>query len=336
MQMFRKLLLVVCVGVFSINEGSADPEDDKKNEITTSAKRLKKRKIVSDENDNGNQDVVTTTPKKPEKEMVPVFSPLLKDTPTKVESKFWAPFRTELVLAEYKTGEKCAVLSPEVRKIYQENDPGNLFKRIEFEKKIVFQADFLFNPEDKVLNKKGRWRTNLKRMKKGLAPVSRKGITREEERSSLEVTEIKKKQKSYRIELQHVTQKDTGSDQDPIVEMTHIAHMGKNSYFILKHDNENKTISILHSNIIKEEAIRIIEEKKDENLIKVANVLHFRKGASLIKREEFNPWRKVYWKHRAKEIENGNFTNTLPEHVEPSPIIPRKETVKRKLNFNDN
>ncbi len=103
MQMFRKLLLVVCVGVFSIAESYAMEENGKeyrenlmnkkRKEESPSPHSPKKIKTITDD------VIIIKTPEKPknkEGEMIPVFSPLLKDTPTKVESKFWAPFRTEL------------------------------------------------------------------------------------------------------------------------------------------------------------------------------------------------------------------------------------------------
>lgn len=308
----------------------------KTNKETTTAKSKKDQKsqtpqkILSKSITFSKEEIILEEPKTPEKskeddETVPVFSPLLIDTPTTVEYKYWKKFRLIFVLLKYPNLKRCAILSPEVRKIYRKHDTENLFKRIRFEKKTVFQADFLINPEDEVLSEKGKWETNLERMKKGLAPIAKKGITHEDDRSLFINEEIWKEQDLYKVDLQHVTQKDTGLDEDPIVEMTHKLHLGIDLYFILEKNLKDETIYITHSKLTKKEALSILKKEKDNPSRKASNSLHPLGGDSRIDRPSFNKWRKAYWKNRGEEIEKGNFIKTPPKYIKRAPLFPSKE-----------
>jgi hypothetical protein len=312
--------------VKKINEDKISSNSKKNQKIQTPQKSLVQGVTVSKE------EVPLEEPKTPEKpkneedeNLISVFSPLLKDTPTTVEYKYWQKFRLIFILLKYPNLKRCAVLSPKIRKIYREHDTANLFKRVQFNKKTIFQADFLIDPEDEVLDEEGKWEKNLERMKKGLAPIAKKGITHKEDRSLFTNEEIWKKQKLYKIDLQHVTQKDTGLDEDPIVEMTHKLHIGIDLYFILKKDLEDEDIRITHFNLTKKEALSILEKEKDNLSCKAANALHPRGGVSLIDRPSFGKWRIEYWKNRAEEIEKGNFTKTPPKRIKKAPLFPTKE-----------
>jgi hypothetical protein len=207
------------------------------------------------------------------------------------------------------------VKSPLVRKIYHDNDPGNYFcKRLRFEGKTIYQADFLFDPYATVLTKEGNWETNLQRMKEGRCPIGHAGITNENDRNLLSKDVIRTTQNRFRIELHHLTQKDTGMKEDPLCEMTQAAHMGKNSRVVVEFNPEtDTTLAIIHSSLEKEAAVALCES----NQFIVTNTLHFRTGDSLIPRSEFDVWRIKYWKNRAVEIEKGDFTgkDNLPTFV---------------------
>jgi len=257
---------------------------------------------------NDEEDKENQTPKRQKTTLTP-NSPLKTPekiilSPTSKERKYWSPIRRSMALTEYKEGKiKCLILSPEVRKIYQENDLGDFYVAIEFEGKKAYQADQLFDPQSKVYCELRGWETNLERMKHGMAPVGHEGIVTQEEKESLDCRSILRKQKKYRIELQHITQKDTGTDQDPICEMTHVAHMGKNASLILEQDPDTFEIRIVASSLEKAQALAQI---CSPNQFLVTNVLHFRKGNSQIDRDAFDTWRKKYWKNRAEELEKAN------------------------------
>lgn len=250
---------------------------------------------------------------------VPIYPPLLTASPTTAERQYFFQFRPQLALLEYTSATKIKtpLNSPVVREVYYNNDPGNYFSRcVQVHEKTVFQADFLFDPSAKVLTSEGAWKTNLELMKKGLSPIGHKGIVNDnnsKKLSSKRAEEIIKQQKSYRIEVHHLTQKDTGTDRDPLCEMTHVAHMGRNDRMIVKYLSRTQRIEILHSGLTKEEALNKV--KLGEYII--SNVLHFRKGNSLISREDFDSWRDKYWKTRATDIENNKFIDKdhLPAYV---------------------
>ncbi|MBY0501501.1 MAG: HNH/ENDO VII family nuclease [Alphaproteobacteria bacterium] len=300
-RVYRLLLIVVTV-LLSFSKAFAMLED--KENVQPSP--LQKKKIGSLEGD---------TFQSPLKKTIPIFQPLLEASPTTAERKFWSPIRREMVFEAYPYNnqqfKKFPISTPKVREIYRKHDHGNFFKIIRFKGKKTFQADHLFNPEALVLNESGDWETNLERMKQGLAPIGHKGIASESDRRLLDADHILKKQKNFRIDLQHVTQKDTGADEDPICEMTHAAHLGLNARLIIKYDSKVKEVHILSSSLEKQEAEILLGSDQ----FMVTNVLHFRKGLSLIDRNAFGTWRETYWKKRAAKIEKDHFNKKLPHRI---------------------
>lgn len=262
--------------------------------------------------------------------IIPTFSPLLKYSPITAERKFWSPIRREMACEAYPYNDreyrKLPISTPKVRKIYKKHDRGNFFKAVRFKGKLTFQVDYLFDPEALVLSKLGIWETNLERMKNGLSPIGHKGIASESERILLDESQIYKIQRYYRIDLQHITQKDTGDDENPICEMTHAAHMGLNARMILKHDFKLKEVCVLYSSLEKEEAEAFISPDQ----FMVTNVLHFRKGSSFIDRNAFKVWRDAYWKERACKIEEGHFNKKPPSRIAKALIFhsPKKQIVE--------
>ena len=226
-----------------------------------------------------------------------------KYSPTSTERKFLSPFRRALVLEEYPSSstKKGEVSSPKVRELFKKNfkkkSLREYYQRVRVNGKTVYQADFLYDPFAMVLSG-GEWKTNHDCMVKGLSPIGHKGIASEEERETLSEKKITAKQQRFRIELHHVTQKDTGTNEDPLVEMTNQAHMGKNSRIILQYNDDSESMEIVHSSLEKEDALKLCED----NQYIITNVLHFRKGPSLIKREKFDSERKEHWKTRAAEF----------------------------------
>jgi|GEM_PF-5434983 len=233
----------------------------------------------------------------------PSFSSgILPETP---ERRFWKPFKEKFI--ELGVLSDAGLTSPIVRKIYRETDTGDFFSsRIRFDGKTVFQADNLFDSYALVLNRDGEWETNLERMKRGLSPIGHKGIFKGDTSvalSKFQVQRIRHTQRKYRIELQHMTQKDTGLDDDSICEMTHDAHMGEDTRHIVRQNSQTGEFEIVASSLKLVEALRYLELYPE--CFMVADVLHFRTGHSLIDREEFALWRIAYWKGRAEDIEIG-------------------------------
>jgi len=248
---------------------------------------------------------ILTTPFKSkmrqEKEIPP--SPFSIFSPETGERKFLEDKRIAMLRKMYDEGKnKKAVDSPYVRKINAKEELERFYKCKNVLGKTVYQRTKLFDPHALVLSKLGVWETNLDRMKRGLCPVGHKGI-HDNAVTGLTNEVIRKNQKLYRIELQHVTQKDTGTDADPILEMTHAAHMGKNAKFAIRVNADKNEIEILASNLTKMDATAFLAKQNDPACFIVTNLLHFRKGESKINRDEFNSWREKYWKERAKDFE---------------------------------
>ena len=294
--LLRFSLIFALAFVFSINQGLALEEEDKENNPPIQNQSLtpvaKKRKRNIELKNQENQHKYQKTP----------------------ERHYWSPFKRGMIKEEYPTlDKKKTISSPWVREFYKRIDSGDFFSRHEFEGKTVGQAD-LFDPHSQVLSQTKVWETNLQRMERGCAPVGDKGIISAEERVLLTYSEIQKKQNLYKIDLQHVTQKDTGTEEDPICEMTHDAHMGIDTRFLLEQDSITQEVRIAYSGLKKEEALRILES--NPHLHMVANVLHFRGGGrSLIDRRLFNDWKSAYWKSRASEIKSNR--NTKPPIFRP-------------------
>jgi hypothetical protein len=317
----RFFVVMACAFTFFLNEGFANPKEKKEGQVSALSLRRKKRPCEGDKENQSPLKAQKTLPHADEEDtantspLIPSFLSTLTEpcSPTKIERKFWSPVRRKLTAKAYKTSEKKSViLSPEVRKIYKENDAGNYFSRkFCFEGKTVFQVDPLVDPQAEALSKSGLWETNLQRMQAGRSPIGYKGIINKADRNSLQTREIHQQQDRYRIELQHMTQKDTNTEEDPLCEMTYAAHMGKNARLILEQDPKTLEVDIIASSLEKEEALA----RCAPNQFITTNVLHFRKGSSLIDRPAFNEWRTAYWKHRAKEIEAGNFIKVFPQRT---------------------
>ncbi len=340
MVIFREFLFVAGFGVFFLNGAFAtkklieDPISSKNLNKKVIEKNVsqKKRKILSEKSTtdvkkkkqkiSSSQKKQQTILEKDKENEIPKINggglqTILKDedysqnpNPSITEEsplkKYLSPMRRDIVYGKYE-GD---LTSPQFRKIFSKNDSGNYYTRKVFVlNKYVLQADHLFNPYALVLNNIGKWETNLQRMNSGRSPVAQKGIANEEERKNLTPSQIRSKQSPFIIELHHVTQKDTGTNEDPICEITRRAHMGRDGRLLVKVDEEQNSVNILASSLSKDAALLM---RKDGQTIE-KNLLHFRKGKSLIDRESFSKWRIDYWKERAKEIEKGNFDPTPPK-----------------------
>ncbi len=317
MVMWRVFCLVVCVSIFSLTSCFAmEGEKENREPQFVQSSKQKTRKRSREESEQYESDelppskkqcLLKKEPLKPsqtllEKNTVSSYSitSLPLETP---ERRFWKPFKERLIKSGVLSEE--GLTSPTVRQIYRETDTGDFFSScIRFDNKTVFQADDLFDSNSLVLSKNKNWETNLERMKRGLGPVGHRGISKGNSSGSLtksQIYSIRHTQRKYRIELQHMTQKDTGLDDDPICEMTHDAHMGEDTRHVVIKNNKTGKFDIIASSLKQEEALLCLEEHS--NYIIISNVLHFRTGNSLINREKFALWRMDYWKARAKAIE---------------------------------
>lgn len=215
---------------------------------------------------------------------------------TKVK-RFFSPIRRQIVTEKHNNDGK--IHSDVIRKLHSKDILETYYTENIVCGKVVYQRDDRIDPQAIVLSKNGIWETNLDRMKRGLCPIADKGIHKSGE--NLTNNQIRKKQKQYRIELQHVTQKDTGLADDPILEMSHVDHMGKNARIVWRMNPDSGDFEIIASSLSKEEAQKYVEEDTDCSID--TNILHFRHGKSLINRIKFATWRKDYWKARAKDFE---------------------------------
>lgn len=330
--MWRVCFLVACVNIFSLSAClgmSGGKENRSENTLCSSKKR---KSLCHDEEDktssqkqgcrhtrkplaslqNSSLPLSNNLLSSPSKTSTSLSSGTLTETP---ERRFWKPFKKKFI--ESGLLSERGLTSPEVRKIYRETDTGDFFSScIRFEGKTVFQADDLFDPSALALNIDGKWETNLERMKRGLSPIGHKGIFKEDTfkedtfkedtsavLSKFQIQRIRRTQRKYRIELQHMTQKDTGLDDDSICEMTHDAHMGEDTRHIVRENSQTGEFEIVASSLKLAEALRYLELHPE--CFMVADVLHFRTGHSLIDREEFALWRIAYWKARAEDIKIG-------------------------------
>jgi hypothetical protein len=303
--LLRFLLLLVLAGVFCSNDGFAlFEEEDKENNPPVQnqfSTPIAKRKRNTDLKNQENLD----TPKRQKtdkEEKISVFSPLIKFTPTTAELRFLSPIRGKF-LRQLNNNE--AIDYSRIRANYEEAaHPGYYSRKIVFEGETVLQGDFLFDPYTDVLNGKGKWKSNLERMKTGLAPVGHKGIVKKDELTSLTKKEVLSRQRAYTIDIHHVTQNDTKSPKDPFCEMTHAAHMGHNARSVSEKDPETEQVTIIGKSLTKAEALELIQDNSNRTMY--CNFFHPLKGPSEINRTYFDNWRKKYWKKRAKEIEDGD------------------------------
>lgn len=211
------------------------------------------------------------------------------------QSKFWSPVKSDFALTPVED-----LTSPFVRKKLSRKKFLEFFREQTFMEKTVFYQDSLFDPRALVIGSDGKWESNLERMKQGRCPVGHKGIVEKENAEGMSVSEVRRRQRYHRIELQHVTQKDTNTEDDPICEMTHAVHMSRETNFVLKLDPETGTYKIIKKHLTVDAAKELAAQHRDYFVR--TNILHFREGASLIDRPEFRSWREKYWKHRAEQL----------------------------------
>jgi len=324
--MIRFLLCCSLISIFAFAEGHAmNPESSAESPSIKSAPSTPKRKR------EGKESQETPSPKRFKVERSP-------------ECQCFSPLRRKLIHLEYKNGigKKCKVDSPTVRNAYKTNDWKNHWTgKIHLNGNVIYTAD-LFDFDAKILNKDGTWETNLERMEKGECPIGRKGIVTAEQRKLLKSSEIYSQQKKYRVEIHHATQKDPSPDEDPeenpLYMMTNAAHMGKNARAILDSDTENGGVIIVHLSLVKEEAEALC--KKDQRI--ATNLLHFRKGKTLVKRERFSELRVALWKLVAKKyadekkalIQEEITMTTTDFFAGPAPAIEiNEDAVMDKENF---
>ncbi|MEB3702673.1 HNH/ENDO VII family nuclease [Candidatus Bealeia paramacronuclearis] len=241
------------------------------------------------------------------------------------EKHLWDDIRQDIVKLSRGKKLDTRTLSDCVREIYTKHDFSDFFTEIKFQEKTVFQSDELFSHDALVLNKEGKWETNRDRMERGECPIGYAGVPKKVD--ELELKKALKTQKRYRIELQHVTQKDTGTDEDPICEMTHAAHMGKNARIIVRAKTLTGEIIVLHSSLEKEEAEKLLDPQDKKQVI-YTNILHFRTGPSLINREDFKTFREGYWKFRIAELLKGKLEEGKLEEDVQSPIKTKVTLIK--------
>jgi len=262
--LLRVLLLSVFVSVISLNQGFA---------------------MNDPVGDQGNHSHTIVTP---------------ASTLVSPERPFFGPIREEMALLKFASSK---VSSPEVRKVYKKYDTGQFFSVISLKGQSIFIADQLFDPKAKVYSSQRGWETNQKRMEHGEAPIGHQGIVSKEDRKSLSIREILKRQKSYRIELQHVMQTEKG----PICEMTHKYHMGRDMRFAVGESPKSKKPKIFQKDLTKSEARRHLASHPTHKV--ESNVLHFRHGRSRINRNRFAELKKKHWITRAKAIKKRTQTS---------------------------
>lgn len=297
--MFRVLALIGIFNIFAFGEVYAMD--------STSKKRLR-----DTEQQDSLRTPVTKKLKVEEKEKVAVFPSLKNKSPLTAESEYFLLAKEALVKKLYsgcaaaclkhedpgkhikKYKKRNPVSSPEAREIISQL-PNNFWSRkLHFKGKFVYQNDSLFDPYAIIGG-----RTNLERMKEGRAPLIQRG------------------DKIYGVELHHLTQKDTGTKADPIVEMSSRYHKGaEKDRMTLEVDPKTKAIVVVKHSQTKAEAYA---DCTSEQFV-IADGIHFRCSKSLINREkDFDPFRKVYWIHRAEVIEKEGIQNekNLPSFVTP-------------------
>lgn len=286
--LFRILLFFVFTSGITFGNGYASPNEKENSDENTGhipKPRLKEKQHTFSTSKHPSKS--TSSPKK---------------TPERI---FWHRIKEDLALSQGSSslsqGSSSLTDSPFVRQIIRRHNPDTFFDRFEFDGKTVYSANILFDPDAMVLSKSGEWETNLERMKRGRSPIGHKGIVSIENRTRFSHKQVYDIQRPYRIDMQHMTQKDTGSAEDPICEMTHIAHMGYDTYFLLEYDQLIGEMKIVYSNLTKEQATTHLAQNPHYFL--ASNVLHFREGKSLIDRTAFRIWRENYWKYRAKMLE---------------------------------
>ena len=308
----RTFLLFIFAGVFSLSEAFAGREGDKENQPPYS--NVLKRSL--------NDKSPPKSPKRQKQAIVDEISPQSK------EKKTFSNARKQLVPLAYPTGEtKKPVGSPVARKLLiKAVKETNHYVETSFDGKTVYKAKGIFNWDDKVLSgsrsSEWIWKTNLKRAEQGLAPIGYKGISGPiavEKLDDKSAKVIIKKQKLYLINLHHLTQKDSGTENDPICELTQISHKGNNACFILESTKDVQN-QIVYSDLEKDEAKILCSDS--QKIVK--NLLHFRKEKTHIVREIFAKWRASYWKARALD-------EIIKKTISDEQVNPKKPLPPRKL-----
>lgn len=240
------------------------------------------------------------------------------------EGKFWSPYKNQLALT-------LTPDSPFVRRIYKRSSLESFFSCMTFKGKTVYYNHDLFSPHDLVLSDKGIRETNLQRMKRGCSPVGLKGIVPQEEFSRLTQSEILKKQRTDKLEVQHMLQ----TDDSILCVMTKKHHMSYYTNFIVETKPETGETRIIYKNLTLDEAEKRVKESP--NYVIRKNVLHFRKEPSRINRPAFNAWRTHFWQEYARILEEGQkplFLTTPPFSIEEElDLASRPQMVLEQENF---
>ncbi len=317
--LLRTLVLVACACVFSLNEGIAGKD------VTAPRRnpsRLAKR-IAREENDKENQKPPSENKKrKASEESSFPASPPQKKSPITREKRTFSKARTTLATLPYP------IFSPVARKILLAavSDPvkSHLTKTL-FDGKTIYYDEKLWNWDDKVLTKDSNGHyileTNLDRALRGLCPIAYRGITKSINVDLLDESQFKviiHLQKYYAVHLHHLTQKDTNEESDPLVTMTQTCHMGRNACVILE-EVEGEQPRLIHSDLSVEEAQEICTP--DQRI--AINLLHFRRGPSLIDRTMFSGYKQAFWKMNAqKELDRRLHSDD--ENNDTLPSLARK------------
>lgn len=298
--MVRFLLCCSVISIFAFNEVYAMDQDSSSDSSSESEPSTPKKRKRSPSETN------TPSPKRIKVEKVPIFPPLVTDSPLTAERKYFLIAKLELGKEEYsqcalkclqqenpgeylrKNKKKNPLSSPKFREILGLLPHNYCFRKVFFAGREVYQNDTLIDPDAIVEDKK----TNLDLMKAGRAPLIQRGT------------------KLYRVELHHLLQKDPG----PIIELSDLCHMGTVDRINMEIDVEAKKMKVVDHSLTKEEALK----RRTSEQITISNVFH-----SLLKseinREAFDKWRKKYWIWRAEKIEESGLLNgkNLPSFVSP-------------------
>ena len=194
------------------------------------------------------------------------------------------------------------VFSPIARPLLLSTINNSYFNKMKIEDMVVYWPNGIIRWENLVLtkNKKNKyhWETNLQRALGGRAPVAYKGISAYVDPKKLSSTAAKgilKLQRTYTMQVHHLTQKGVGTEDDPYVIVTQTCHMGTNSRYIVEEDENGKN-RVVHSGLSTEEAEALCLPHQTI----LTNLLHFRRGKSLVSRGTFNEHRQEIWKTLAE------------------------------------
>ena len=312
--LLRTLVLVAFACVFSLNEGIAGKDGTAPQRNPS---RLAKRMAREEDGKENQKPPSENKKRKASGEHSPSVSPPQKKSPITREKSTFSKARMTLATLSYP------VPSPDARKILLAavSDPvkSHLTKTF-FDGKTIYYDEKLWKWDDEVLTKDSNGHyileTNLDRALRGLCPIAYRGITKSINVDLLDEEKIKliiHQQRKFNIHLHHLTQKDTNEESDPLVTMTQTCHMGRNACVILE-EAEGEQPRLIHSDLSVEEAQEICTP--DQRI--AINLLHFRRGPSLIDRTMFSGYKQAFWKMNAqKELDrhlhtDGENNDTLP------------------------